>query len=1243
MLRRNPYKLFDYYTETDANLFFGREVEVSAVAGDILANKLLVLFARSGSGKTSLLNAGIGPALAEVGCVDKDDPGIRMATIRLSGDSTPEQSALKALKPILGSDGPSDSESLHDVLGRVCAFAQPGTPGLQPMGLVLVFDQFEELFITLFRDRPDVRNEFATQLAKIIHDDTLRAYVVLSLRSEYFHHLNEFRGAIPSIFQNNTNLELRPFDDDASLRVINCPAEREGSFAWQKGLPERIVADLKALNEDKDGVLPIHLQIVCYGLLGRLPPEEREITEAHYVRAANNSDKAEGASPADSMIRQRVIGPLDTLKGRNRRRCLYQTLGQLITPRGTKVLRSFSGLCKTIPERRLIPILEYLEERLLLRREASEQETWYELRHDYLAFRIKPWLEAKVNASKASDQWRRGIFIGCLALATTVATKLVFDWNTYTAYLGISDRPDELVIARQPGLGLFAPPWWEREIGTGFPRSEVQAGGVQQFHFDVNQALSSWRDVEPFLQQNPRWTLQLATRLVDQTSAKPAYTPYFEKVNVPQQTSATAAKNTFFEVIHQPEIGLYAAADRHVLEYVISALKSGIASAANALGALGANLPKDQGPAVVGALLSAVRDQSSDVRSSAAYALGALEVNLPEGQGAAVVGALLSAVKDQSSDVRSSAAYVLGALEANLPRDQGLAVVEALLNAVKDQDSNVRRSAAYALKALGGNLPKDQGPAVVEALVNAVKDQDSNVRFSAAYALKTLGANLPEDQAPAVVGALLNAAKDQNSNVRSSAASALGALGANLPKDQGPAVVGALLSAVKDQSSDVRRSAADALKALEANLPKDQGPAVVEALLNAVKDQDSNVRSSAAGALKVLGANLPNDQGPAVVGVLLNAVKDQSSDVRSSAANALGALGAKLPKDQALAVVGVLLNAVKDQSSDVRSSAAGALRALGAKLPKDQALAVVGVLLNAVKDQDSNVRSSAAYALGALGANLPKDQGPAVVEVLLNAVKDQNSNVRSSATEALGALGANLPKDQGPAVVGALLNAAKDQDSNVRSSATEALGALGANLPKDETPAVVEALLNAVKDQYSNVRRSAADALKALGANLPKDQGPAVVGVLLNAVKDQDSNVRRSAASALVLVESHAMAAPSVFFDLDALIYSSNVNDAEIAQDAIHNLASSNWMQSDVELLRDLQGDDSRWRYFALHVLARRHLDVGTREQIRRLRDDEQGRPWVQLAALRCLVEIEREKRLQKQPRGQPSSDVGGI
>jgi hypothetical protein len=186
------------------------------------------------------------------------------------------------------------------------------------------------------------------------------------------------------------------------------------------------------------------------------------------------------------------------------------------------------------------------------------------------------------------------------------------------------------MLARQPALGFFAPSWWEREIGTGFPRSEVQAGGVPKFHFDVNQALSSWKDVEPFLQQEARWPLQLASRLGEQTPATP-----------------------LFESILYPDIGLYPAADKHILEYVINGLKLGNAtvkrSAALAMGVLGANLPKDQAAVVVEALLNALKDPDSNVKRSAAYALGALGANLPKDQAAVVVEALLNALPEGRS------------------------------------------------------------------------------------------------------------------------------------------------------------------------------------------------------------------------------------------------------------------------------------------------------------------------------------------------------------------------------------------------------------------------------------------------------------------------------------------------------------------------------------------------------------------------------------------------------------------
>jgi hypothetical protein len=49
--------------------------------------------------------------------------------------------------------------------------------------------------------------------------------------------------------------------------------------------------------------------------------------------------------------------------------------------------------------------------------------------------------------------------------------------------------------------------------------------------------------------------------------------------------------------------------------------------------------------------------------------------------------------------------------------------------------------------------------------------------------------------------------------------------------------------------------------------------------------------------------------------------------------------------------------------------------------------------------------------------------------------------------------------------------------------------------------------------------------------------------------------------------------------------------------------------ESGVELLQWLESDDSKSRFFALHVLARRQLDTRTLEEIRALRDDVQETP----------------------------------
>ncbi|HEY2737182.1 MAG TPA: hypothetical protein VGK45_02190, partial [Thermoanaerobaculia bacterium] len=151
----SPFKFLDYYDENDRNLFAGRDREIRDVVAGILRARTLVLYSRSGLGKTSLLLAGVFPELVV--------RGLRPVYVRTFDQP------LADLRTALGA---AEGAELRETVRA----AGPGT--------VLVCDQFEELFIR-FRDQPDVRAEFIRTVADLVNDRALDVRLVFSLREEY--------------------------------------------------------------------------------------------------------------------------------------------------------------------------------------------------------------------------------------------------------------------------------------------------------------------------------------------------------------------------------------------------------------------------------------------------------------------------------------------------------------------------------------------------------------------------------------------------------------------------------------------------------------------------------------------------------------------------------------------------------------------------------------------------------------------------------------------------------------------------------------------------------------------------------------------------------------------------------------------------------------------------------------------------------------------------------------------------
>ncbi|KAF9271993.1 hypothetical protein BGZ68_002830, partial [Mortierella alpina] len=119
---------------------------------------------------------------------------------------------------------------------------------------------------------------------------------------------------------------------------------------------------------------------------------------------------------------------------------------------------------------------------------------------------------------------------------------------------------------------------------------------------------------------------------------------------------------------------------------------------------------------------------------------------------------LMSALKDEDKNVRSSAVWLLGS-RSTLSE----AVILSLIGALKDEDKDVRSSAASAL-----GKQSTLSESVIQSLIGALKDENVDVRSSVA---KVFGnqSTLTEAAILSLIGAL----EDENKGVRSSAASAL--------------------------------------------------------------------------------------------------------------------------------------------------------------------------------------------------------------------------------------------------------------------------------------------------------------------------------------------------------------------------------------------------------------------------------------------------------------------------------------
>jgi len=380
---QKPYVGPRPFGRDEKNLFFGRDRETRDLCSLVVAHPIVLLYAASGAGKSSLLNAGLIPLLEARGY--EVLPPARVSGRIPDAVKNAGVDNVYAFNILSSWAGPSvDPRDLVkvDIASFLAARPHRKDAAGEPVLRVALLDQFEELF-TFARERWQERAALIRQLAEALeHDPLLR--IVLVMRREFVARLETFAPLLPQALR--TRFPLDELGPKAAQEAIEGPLARTDRKIEPEA-SQRLVEELRTVTvrgaggEDVEtigpSVEPVQLQVACAKLWDDLPPDVHTITAAH-IETYGDVDKALKRFYEDA------LSAAETKTGVSKDRLRLWVDRYLITPGGTRGT-VYRGPESTGREERAIPnaAVDVLEEKHLIRAEArAGGERWYELTHD---------------------------------------------------------------------------------------------------------------------------------------------------------------------------------------------------------------------------------------------------------------------------------------------------------------------------------------------------------------------------------------------------------------------------------------------------------------------------------------------------------------------------------------------------------------------------------------------------------------------------------------------------------------------------------------------------------------------------------------------------------------------------------------------------------------------------------------------------------------------------------------------
>jgi hypothetical protein len=365
---------------------YGRDRETAALLDLLIAERIILLYSPSGAGKTSLLQAGLIPALEAEGFRILPTMRVNAALPGSAAGNAANRYALSCLLSLEEAQPEAGQLPLEELAGLslerylTTRAPQPAPDAAPWHGDVLIFDQFEEVLTLDPTDRQG-KLAFFEQVGEALRDRS--RWAIFAMREEFIAGLDPYLKPIPTRFDKGRRFRLELLSPAAALSAMQQPARLAG-VEFTDAAAARLVEDLAAVRVQQpdgstvaaagDAVEPVQLQVVCWRLWERLDATDATI-DLDDIAAIGDVDAALRSYYAETVA---AVAKATGVGERVVRDWVEERLitGQEIRGQVLQGVDASEGLPNAAIWR--------LVDAHLLRAEQRRGATWFELAHDRL-------------------------------------------------------------------------------------------------------------------------------------------------------------------------------------------------------------------------------------------------------------------------------------------------------------------------------------------------------------------------------------------------------------------------------------------------------------------------------------------------------------------------------------------------------------------------------------------------------------------------------------------------------------------------------------------------------------------------------------------------------------------------------------------------------------------------------------------------------------------------------------------